>query len=306
MKSIPAQALGFLRNPIILPIYLPTFFFGVALGMIKPVLPLYVADFDVSYALIGLVVGAEALGAMFADVPAGVLLRRFTERQVMLSGQTMVMLGMLLLFLAPSVWMAFVSLLMFGTGRALFNVSRHMFLSEMFAPEQRGRAIAVFGGMVRMGYAIGPIVGGLVAARLGLRAPFLLVCAIAVFGIVLVALLLKETRRRDRSRSREEGLAVVETLRDNRPMLARAGSGVLFGQAIRARAQRHCSSLRGGRTGAWPGSHRRHRQCVLGAGHADVSACRLGDGQTGAQARHRSQLPDHGDRNCAHSPDARL
>lgn len=234
MTSLAAQALRFLRNPVILPVYLPTFFFGVALGMIRPILPLYVADFDVSYALIGLVVGAEALGAMLADVPAGVLLRRFSEKQVMLSGQILVMLGMLMLFLAPSVWMAFVSLFLFGTGRALFNVSRHMFLSEQFAVGQRGRAIAVFGGMVRMGYAIGPIIGGLVAARLGLRAPFLLVGVIAVFGVVLVALLLKETRRRDRSRSREEGPAVVETLRDNRPLLARAGSGVLFGQAIRA------------------------------------------------------------------------
>ena len=234
MTSLAAQAFRFLRNPAILPVYLPTFFFGMALGMIRPVLPLYVADFDVSYALIGLVLGAEALGAMLADVPAGVLLRRFSEKQVMLAGQILVMLGMLLLFLAPSVWMAFVSLFLFGTGRALFNVSRHMFLSEQFAVGQRGRAIAVFGGMVRMGYAVGPIIGGLIAARLGLRAPFLFVCAVAVFGLVLVALLLKETRRRDRSRSREEGLAVVETLRDNRPLLARAGSGVLFGQAIRA------------------------------------------------------------------------
>ncbi|MCY4526109.1 MAG: MFS transporter [Anaerolineaceae bacterium] len=234
MKALPAQALRFLRNPVVIPIYLPTLFFGMALGMMKPILPLYVSEFDVSYVLIGLVVGGEALGAMLADVPAGILLRRYTEKQVMLAGQLLVLLGMLLLFLAPTVWMAFLSLFMFGTGRALFNVSRHMFLSEQFSRDKRGRAISVFGGMVRMGYAIGPVIGGFIAARMGLRAPFLVVCAFALFGIILVVLLLRETRRREAGRSREEGLAVVETLRENRPLLARAGSGVLFGQAIRA------------------------------------------------------------------------
>ena len=234
MTTLTAQAVRFLRNPITIPIYLPTFFFGVALGMMRPILPLYIADFDAGYALIGLVLGAEALGAMLADVPAGVLLRRYSEKQVMLAGQALVMLGMLMLYLAPSIWMAFLFLFVFGTGRALFNVSRHMFLSEQFTLQQRGRAISVFGGMVRMGYAIGPIIGGFVAARMGLRSPFLLVSILTLFGIILVVLLLKETRRRRQDRSREEGLALVEALRDNRPLLARAGSGVLFGQAIRA------------------------------------------------------------------------
>ncbi len=234
MTSLPAQAVKALRNPIVIPIYLPTLFFGVALGMIKPLLPLYAADFGINYALIGVVVGAAALGAMLADVPAGVLLRRFSEKQVMLAGLGLVMLGALMLYLAPGVWLAFIFLFMFGMGRAFFNVSRHMFLAEAFALEQRGRAIAVFGGMMRMGFAFGPIIGGFIAARLGLRAPFLLVSVIALIGIILIMLLLKETRRREQTRGRHEGLALVETLRDNTPLLAKAGSGMLFGQAIRA------------------------------------------------------------------------
>ena len=47
--------------------------------MLIPVLPLYVADFDVSYGLIGAVLAAEALGTLVADVPAGMLLGRFWQ-----------------------------------------------------------------------------------------------------------------------------------------------------------------------------------------------------------------------------------
>ena len=50
---------------------------------------------------------------MLADVPAGVLLRRFSEKQVMLSGLGLVTLGMLMLYLAPGVWMAIVFLFSF-------------------------------------------------------------------------------------------------------------------------------------------------------------------------------------------------
>lgn len=234
MTRLAAQALSALRNPIAVPIYLPTLLFGMALGMVKPILPLYAADFDISYVMIGVVVGAEALGSMLADVPAGVLLRRFNEKQVMLSGLGLVLLGMTMLFLAPGVWLAIVSLFLFGTGRALFNVSRHMYLSTYIRQAKRGRAIAVFGGMMRSGHAVGPIMGGFLAARLGLRAPFLLVSAFAIVGIILVFLLLKVSKRDSRARSKEDGHAVVETLRDNTPMLAKAGSGMLLAQAVRA------------------------------------------------------------------------
>lgn len=234
MTTLPAQAVRALRNPIAVPIYLPTLLFGMTLGMVKPILPLYAADFDISYALIGLVVAAEALGAVLADVPAGLLLRRFSEKQVMLSGLVLVTLGMLMLYLAPGVWMAILFLFLFGTGRALFNVSRHTYLAARVSQARRGRAIAVFGGMARIGYAAGPIIGGFVAARLGLRAPFLLVAAFAVVGIIVVTFLLRGSQRRGRAKRKREGPAVVETLRDNSSLLARAGTGVLFAQAIRA------------------------------------------------------------------------
>ena len=234
MTTLPTRTFRALRNPFIIPIYLPTLFFGMALGMVKPILPLYAAAFDISYALIGLVVASEALGSMLADVPAGVLLRRFTEKQVMLAGLGLVTLGMLMLYFAPGVWTAIVFLFLFGAGRALFNVSRHMFLSERVSRVRRGRVIAVFGGMARIGFAVGPLVGGFVAARMGLRAPFLLVAAFAVFGIIVISMLLQDRQRGSRARRREEGPAALATLRNTSPMLARAGSGVLLAQAIRA------------------------------------------------------------------------
>ena len=42
-------------HPLIFPLYVPTFIFSFCQGLLLPVLPVYVSDFDVSYSLIGLV-----------------------------------------------------------------------------------------------------------------------------------------------------------------------------------------------------------------------------------------------------------
>ena len=64
------------RALLILPVYVPTLILAFCRGMLVPILPLYARSFDVSYGLVGLVLAAEGLGTLAADIPAGLLLRR--------------------------------------------------------------------------------------------------------------------------------------------------------------------------------------------------------------------------------------
>ena len=43
-------------------------------------------DFDISYGLIGLVLAGEGIGTLIADVPSGMIQRRFGNKQVMMMG----------------------------------------------------------------------------------------------------------------------------------------------------------------------------------------------------------------------------
>lgn len=224
----PARA----DTSLLLSVYLPSLVMAFGRGLLLPVLPLFADSFGASYALVGLVLAGESIGMLLADLPAGSLLRRLRPRLAMVLGVLLVGAAAFGLFWVSSLWQALLVQIASGMGGALWNVSRHAYLTTATQPEQRGRAISFFGGVTRMGIFAGPGVGGLLAASFGLRAPFLLVAGLAALTAVLAGLFTE-----DPARSPELPLAHRSSLalfRDYRGILLSAGLGQLFAQMIRA------------------------------------------------------------------------
>ena len=225
-----------LHNPLILSLYLPSSIFAFGQGLLFPILPLYVADFGVSYGLVGLVLAADGLSMLFSDVPAGVLLRRLGQKRAMLLGVGCAALSTVALFWAGSIPEVFLYRLLTGFGVALFNVSRHAYLAGAITLTSRGRATALYGGVNRVGKFAGPAVGGLVAAAYGLRAPFLLSGGAAVVVLVIVALFVRVVETVPPVNSPIAGLRhnhLLATLKGHYRVLATVGTGQLFAQMIR-------------------------------------------------------------------------
>ncbi|MBZ0298043.1 MAG: MFS transporter [Anaerolineae bacterium] len=218
-------------HPLVIPLYVPSLLYAFCIGLLIPILPLYAADFDISYSLVGVVLAAELLGVTIADVPAGMLVQRFGIKRVMVAGLSIIIVTTGSLFWAQSVLLVIVLRLLGGMGLALFNITRHTYLADTVTIERRGRLIALFGGLRRAGTFAGPAVGGIVSAHYGLRAPFLLHMAISIvaLGIILVYL-------EDRKVKIDVGghrISIGNTLKTNYRALLSGGSGYLFAQMIR-------------------------------------------------------------------------
>lgn len=224
-----------------LSVYLPTLILSLCRGLLLPVLPVYASSFDISYSLIGLLLAGEAMGMLIADVPAGGLLRRFGRKWTMILGIALVALSVAALFWSASVWEVLLLRVATGVGEALWNLSRHAYLTEATMSAERGRALALFGGTTRLGLFAGPAAGGLIATTYGIRAPFLVFAALCL--VALVAVLLFTERAKDRPRlepgaRRESGRHhLLTVLRQHSRTLIFAGSGQLFAQMIRASRQ---------------------------------------------------------------------
>ena len=228
------------RDPLILPFYLPSLIIAFSKSLLVPVFPLYARDFGISYGLIGLILAGEALGTLFSDVPAGMLMRRLGNKNTALLGLGCTGLSTLALFWAGSIPEVLAYRLISGFGMALYSVSRHAYVAGTIAVANRGRAIALFGGIGRIGRFAGPALGGIVAATYGLRLPFVLVGGASMVALVAAAIFL----RTDRVASRREGHAsaahntrFLSALRAHRRVLTAAGAGQLFAQMIRAGRQ---------------------------------------------------------------------
>lgn len=199
-----------------------------------PTLPVFAGSFDVSIALIGLVLAAEAVGMLLADAPSGYLVSRMQPKVAMLVGVGTVGLGTLATALAPTLWLAMLALAVSGAGGSLWNLSRHAYLTNATRSDNRGRTMGMFGGVGRLGGFIGPAVGGAVALAWGIKAPFFLYAAIVLVVLILLAIMLpKEERPGAASVDRGSG-HTRRALKKSAGTLLNVGSAQLLVQMLRA------------------------------------------------------------------------
>ena len=234
-RQAKAETMTGLRG-LILSFYLPALMVTLGQGLLVPILPLFAADFEIGYVLIGLILAGEGLGTLIADLPTGMLQRRFGNKQVMMMGLLVKALSILLLFFAPTVWNVLLLRLIAGFGRSMYTVSAHVYVTDQVDLGQRGKAISMFGGTHRLGGFIGPAVGGIVAGMLGLRIAFVAVGLVTAVGLLLVALYTKGGKRDAHSDDAAHGHAMhlLSAVKSNQRILASAGMAQVFGQMVRS------------------------------------------------------------------------
>jgi len=234
----PSSILQTIRqNPLILPLYLPSLTFAFCQGLLDPILPLYVDGFGVSYVWIGIVLAGQGVGMLLGDVPAGVLLRHVGQKRAMLLGIGCAALTTVALFWTNTIIIALLCRLIGGFGIALFNIARHAYMAEIITLASRGRAIALFGGVNRIGRFVGPLTSGFVAGAYGLRAPFLLFAGACIVALVLVGRFIQATQPAStpgRATAKLHHSHFLEALKVHYQILTKAGTGQLFAQMIRA------------------------------------------------------------------------
>jgi MFS family permease len=224
------------HHSLILPLYLPSLFIAVAWGIRDPILPLYVRDFGAAYGLVGIVLAGEAIGMLASDLPGGMLLRWLGQKRAMIAGLTLTTLAILALVWAQSVPEVLVYRILGGVGFALFATARHAYLAEQIPILQRGRAVALLGGVFRIGSFMGPVLVGFVADKFSLRAPILLMAILAGLAWVVVVLFMPDQNEHQPLKPQAFGLYLREmrvVARQQAKILMTVGAGQLFAQMVR-------------------------------------------------------------------------
>ncbi|HYI25334.1 MAG TPA: MFS transporter [Thermomicrobiales bacterium] len=224
------------RSELVLAVYLPTALLAMGQGLLLATLPFYAKDLGASLTMISVITAAAAIGTLVADVPVGIVLHRIGLRRTMLLGSALVVLGTmsLALPLEPVTVVAF--RLLAGVGTAMWGLSRHAFITQATDSANRGRSIAVFGGINRIGTFAGPAVGGIIATAASTSASFLLAGVMGSFAFLAAVLFIPRDGVAGanivHSRHVRWGL-VRDTIRTNGGDLTAAAVAQLFAQMIR-------------------------------------------------------------------------
>ena len=173
---------------LLVPLYLPWGMATLGAGIVLPVLPLHLEEVGLSLGSVGTVLAASGIGSALGGVPASsVAERRGTDRLllvslVLLAGTTAV-LGL------TSMVVALVAMRIgYGVAFAGLSQSRQLVVARQVAVGLRGRVNSFVGGMHRLTYVVGPILGGRVYETWGADATFVLSGVLT--GVGLLALVL--------------------------------------------------------------------------------------------------------------------
>ncbi|MBQ1073874.1 MFS transporter [Micromonospora sp. C31] len=130
----------------------------------------------------------------------GVLGDRAGRKRFLLIGLVLFGLASLLSAYAQSPAQLVAARALMGVGGAAIMPVTLSIISNVFDPRERGRAIGVWAGAVGLAVAIGPILGGALLEHYWWGSVFLINVPVVALGVVLVALLVPESRDPDPGR----------------------------------------------------------------------------------------------------------
>ena len=226
---------SFSLRRLALPAFGPSLMFGLCEGTILPVLALSARALGASLAEAGFIVALVGLGSFLANIPAAWLASRFGERRAMIGASACSLLALAICLVAPAVWLFGLGVLMVGLSRAVFLLARQSFLVEAAPLRVRARAMAMLGGVHRIGMFIGPFLGAAAIHGLGLSGAYwaALVVTLAMGALSALVPDLEPAGAPADARS-PAAPTTLQLLRDHRPVLLTLGVASALVSAIRA------------------------------------------------------------------------
>jgi EmrB/QacA subfamily drug resistance transporter len=120
---------------------------------------------------------------------------RLGRRRTFQTGLAIFTVGSLLCSLAPGLgWLVAFRMLQAIGGSMLNPVAMSIITNTFIEPKERARAIGIWGGVVGLSMALGPVVGGLLVDTVGWRGIFWVNVPVGIAAIVLTAVFVPESK----------------------------------------------------------------------------------------------------------------
>jgi MFS family permease len=221
---------------LVVPAFLPAAVFGIGQGAAAPVVALSARDLGGSVAAAGVVVALLGLGQVLGDLPAGRIVARLGERNAVLLGSAVGLIGVALSLVAPSVMLLGVGVGLFGVASAVWGLARQSYVIDAVPEAMRARALSAMAGLSRLGFLLGPFLGAAVVHLAGTRGGFLvqLVAVIASGALMATLPRLEQGPDEPGRHGRRPGISLWTVVTSHSRVLRTLGVGALMMGAARA------------------------------------------------------------------------
>ena len=208
---------------------------NTVLRIIYPFLPSIARGLGISLAAASRLITLRMVGGMAAPV-LGLLADRYGRRRVMEAALILFALASVLMAGVGTLPAAAIAFVLYGFAKALYDPAVHAYIGDQVPYHKRGRAVGVIELTWSSAWLIGVPATGFLIERFGWRAPWAVLIAFGLFGLVLTRAGLPAVPRSASDAHGEAFLAsLVATWRDllrRRSVLALLATGFLLTLAV--------------------------------------------------------------------------
>ncbi len=157
-------------------------------------LPTIVGDTGATSAELQWIVDAYALVFAGLLLPMGALGDRFGRKGMLQGGLGIFALGSLIAVFATEPWHLIATRSIMGVGAAMIMPATLSIITNVFPPQERSRAIAIWAGFAGAGAALGPVLSGFLLEHFWFGSVFLVNLPIVAVALISGALLVPTSR----------------------------------------------------------------------------------------------------------------
>lgn len=158
----------------------------ISRALISPLLTLFLSNkLGLDPQDVGLLLGIAVFSATLLSLYGGYIIDRLDKRRLLILTMLSSGIGLILLTLAQNLYLVTLVLIISETASALFLIGSKAILSENLPVGQRVKAFSLSYTLTNIGYAVGPMIG-VVIAGVQPSAPFFVAGAIAIGSIFLL------------------------------------------------------------------------------------------------------------------------
>ncbi|PBJ24185.1 Multidrug resistance protein MdtH [Pseudomonas sp. ACN8] len=206
-------------SPLIRRLLICSLTIVVSRAITSPLLTLFVSDkLGLNQQDVGVLLGIAVFIATLLSLYGGYIIDRFEKRRLLILSMASSAVGLVLLTFAENLYLTTITLIVTETASSLFLIGSKAILSDNLAVGQRAKAFSLSYTLTNIGYAVGPMLGVLIAGVFA-SAPFLIAAAIAFFSIFLMTGIAKDPARSPASGQAQSFLKTLITLKNDRTLI---------------------------------------------------------------------------------------
>lgn len=180
-----------------LPLMFAVFVNIAGFSLILPLLPFYGPLFGAGAFEVALLFAAYSLGNVFGEIFWGRQSDKWGRRAVLVATTTGAAVTYVAFAYAPGLWLAIAIRVVNGFFGGTLSVAQG-FIADSSPPEKRAKAMGLFGASFSLGFAFGPVLGGLLAGEgttlADFHAPILAAAALCAVTAVWSLVVLRDAR----------------------------------------------------------------------------------------------------------------